>query len=183
MGAWDEMALVGRIARTHGVRGHVIVNLETDFPERRFRAGAVLHVHRNGQVEPLTITRVSFHQGRPILGLDGIDTMTDAERLVGLELRIPSAVLATLPPDTFYRHELIGCAVATVGGMPVGSVVEVQGAVDGSRLVVRAGDEDVLVPLAAEICVRVDPGERIIVIDPPAGLLDLNVTRGTRGRV
>lgn len=180
-GAWDDMALVGRIARTHGIRGHVIVNLETDFPERRFVTGAVLHVQRDGQVEPLTITSVRFHQGRPILGCAGIDTMTEAERTVGLELRIPPAALSVLPPDTFYRHDLIGCAVATVDGMPVGSVVEVQGAVDGSRLVVRAGGEDVLVPLAAEICVRVDPGERKIVIDPPPGLLELNVTRGTRG--
>ena len=112
-GAWDEMALVGRIARTHGIHGHVIVNLETDFPERRFRTGAVLHVQRDGQAEPLTITSVRFHQGRPILGCDGIDTMTEAERIVGLELRIPPAALSALPPDTFYRHDLIGCAVAT----------------------------------------------------------------------
>jgi len=39
---WDEMAVVGRIARPHGIRGQVIVNADTDFPEERFRVGAEL---------------------------------------------------------------------------------------------------------------------------------------------
>src|SRR5262249_53929244 len=56
--SWPEMALVDRIARAHGLRGQVIVNLETDFPEERFQPGAELFVERGGRIEPLTITTV-----------------------------------------------------------------------------------------------------------------------------
>ena len=66
MAGWEEMALVGRIARPHGIRGQVIVNLETDFPEDRFRPGAQLFVRRNGVVEAVTVTTVRFQQERPV---------------------------------------------------------------------------------------------------------------------
>ncbi len=72
---WDEMALVGRIARAHGNRGHVIVDPETDFPDERFRPGSVVHIRRDDGIEPLTIANVRFHRGRPIIGLAGMDTI------------------------------------------------------------------------------------------------------------
>src|SRR5438132_8002244 len=93
---WDEMAVVGRIARAHGIRGQVIVNLETDFPEERFQPGAELFVERGGRVEPITITTVRFQHERPVLGLRGVDTMNDAEALAGLELRVPIDRLTSL---------------------------------------------------------------------------------------
>ena len=62
---WDEMAVVGRIARAHGIRGQVIVNLETDFPETRFRPGAELFTQRGGVVNAMRLTTVRFHRDRP----------------------------------------------------------------------------------------------------------------------
>src|SRR5205823_7197045 len=108
-GFWHEMALVGRIARAHGIRGQVIVNLETDFPEERFQPGAELFIERKGHVEPLTITTVRFHRERPIVGLRGVETVDDAAALAAHELRVPVERLAALPPGTYYRHALIGC--------------------------------------------------------------------------
>src|SRR2546426_7119861 len=92
---WDDMAVVGRIARAHGIRGQVIVNLETDFPEERFRSGATLFVNRHGAVEPLSITSVRFQQNRPVIGLEGVGDMNAASRLAGAELRVPTECLAT----------------------------------------------------------------------------------------
>ncbi len=94
------MARVGRIARAHGHRGQIIVNPDSDFAERRFRAGAEMFVQRDGRVEPLTITSVRFHRGRPILGLAGVATMNEAAALAGLELRVPVEWLEALPPGT-----------------------------------------------------------------------------------
>src|SRR3954470_2405234 len=113
---WEEMAVVGRIARAHGIRGQVIVNLETDFPEERFQPGAELFIERNGCVEALRLTTVRFQHERPVVGIDGVDTMTDAEAFAGQELRVPLDWLAPLPADTFYRHDLIGCRVETASG-------------------------------------------------------------------
>ncbi|HVB37437.1 MAG TPA: PRC-barrel domain-containing protein, partial [Vicinamibacterales bacterium] len=88
---------------------------------------------------------------------------------------VPAADLMPLPDATFYRHDLIGCDVETVGGSPVGTVAAVEGTLEMSRLVVRSARGEVLVPLVAGICVLVDPAARKIVIDPPEGLLDLNI--------
>jgi 16S rRNA processing protein RimM len=176
------MAVVGRIARPHGIRGQVIVNPETDFPGERFHTGAELFVNRSGQAEPITITTVRFHQERPVIGLRGVEDMNAAAGLAGIELRIPIDRLAILPPDTFYRHDLIGCTVETAGGTVVGRVVDVEGTMGGSRLVVTPnGGGEVLVPLAASICTAIDPASKRIVIDPPEGLLELNEGQRAKG--
>jgi len=168
------MALVGRIARAHGIRGQVIVNPETDFPEERFQPGAEVFVERKGSIEPLRITTVRFHRDRPVIGFEGVDTMNDAEALAGYEMRVPVDRLAPLPPHTFYRHDLIGCVVETTSGRQVGSVVDVEGSIGGSRLVIDGASGEILVPLVADICRQVDTVAKRIVIDPPDGLLDLN---------
>ncbi len=168
------MAVVGRIARTHGNKGQVILDSESDFPEQRFQPGSELFVEREGRVVPLTVTAVRFHRGRPIVGISGVDSMNDAERLAGLELRVPMDRLAPLPPGTYFRHDLVGCRVATRSGQAVGVVRRVDGLPGGDQLVVEADGREVLVPLAGGICVAVDLEARRIVIDPPEGLLELN---------
>ena len=177
MAEWDEMAVVARIARAHGIRGQVIVNAETDFPEERFQPGVELFVNRSGRAEPITVTTVRFQRERPVLGLSGIDDMNAATALAGLELRVPVDRLATLPANAFYRHDLVGSIVVTRAGRVVGSVTGVEGTMAGSRLVVSADGGEVLVPLAADICTEIDPAAKRIVIDPPEGLLELNERR------
>ncbi len=172
------MAVVGRIARAHGLQGQVIVNLETDFPNERFRPGAKLFVKRpSGAVESVIVTTVRFQRDRPVIGLSGVGDMNAATAVSGLELRVPAEQLSELPAGTFYRHELIGCVVETVEGVCVGAVSGVEGTMSGSRLVVAGGHGDVLVPLAAEICRTIDVPGRRIVIAPPEGLLELNERR------
>ena len=172
---WDAMAVVGRIARAHGNRGEVIVNLETDFPQERFRPGADVFIERRGVVEALRLTKVRFQHERPVLAIEGVSTMNDAEALAGFELRVPVDRLAALPAGTFYRHELIGCRVETGSGAAVGVVKDVEGTVGLSRLIVDGGPRgEILIPLAAEICTAVDVAGQRIVIEPPDGLLELN---------
>ena len=172
------MVLVGRIARAHGNRGQVIVDPETDFLEERFKAGSIVFVRRGDAVEPLRMTAARFHRGRPIIALEGVDTMDAAEALAGAELRVDVQALQPLPPGTFYQHDLIGCSVETTEGVAIGNVTSVNGTGAGSRLVVeRRGGGEILIPLAEEICVGVHLGARRIVVKLLDGLLDLNVTR------
>ena len=156
----------------------MILNLETDFPQARFFPGAELFVTRGGRVERLTLTSVRFHAGRPVVGVAGVENMDAAEALAGLELRVPADQLASLPAGMFYRHDLVGCRVETRHGDTVGVVREVEGTLDGSRLVVAGENGEVLIPLASEICTAVDPAAKRIVIEPPEGLLELNTRPG-----
>lgn len=168
------MAVVGRIARAHGLRGQVIVNPETDFPDERFQPGAELFIERGGTIETLTVTTARFHRQRPVIGIAGIETMNAANTLAGQELRVPVDRLAVLPPDTFYRHDLIGCAVETRDGRAIGIVRDVEGTLTGSRLVVDGEGGEVLIPLVAPICTAIDPAAKRIIVDPPEGLIEAN---------
>lgn len=174
MGSWDEMVLVGRVARAHGRFGEVIVNAETDFPERRFAPGAVLYTRRDGRDERLTVGAMRLHQGRPLLAFDGVSTMDGAEALAGLELRVPEGELTPLPEGTYYEHALVGCEVVTITGRSLGGVRAVEGTASGARLVIGSGRGEIQIPLAHEICVRIDVAGRRITVDPPEGLIELN---------
>ena len=170
------MVVVGRVARAHGRRGEVVVNPETDFPERRFGQGSILYTAAASGQRALRIEAVRFQGGRPVLAFQGVESMSQAETLAGCELRIPESEQHALPEDVYYEHELVGCEVQTVDGVAVGTVVEVQGVAGASRLLVRKSDSggEVDIPMAEPICVRVDTVGRVVVVDPPPGLLDVN---------
>jgi len=172
----DDTILIGRVARAHGIRGQVIVNADTDFLDQRFREGAELMLVRSG--EPATrrrIATVRFQQGRPVVGFEGIASMSDAERLAGVELRIPASEVGPLPERTFHHHELVGCEVRDIGGALIGQVRAIEGPMERSRLVVESERGEVQIPLADAICVSIDPAARRIVVNPPEGLIELNL--------
>jgi 16S rRNA processing protein RimM len=176
MSDWDDAILIGVIARTHGNKGEVIVNSETDFPEERFQKGARLMSRaRDGSPGTLEVASMRMHQGRPVILFTGIGSMDDAELLAGRELRIAEdAADAGLLNDREYFHrDLIGCAVVTEGGDAVGTVAGVDGDGQATRLVVRGARNELLIPFADEICTVDLRGKRIIV-RPPDGLLELN---------
>ena len=172
---WDAMAAVGRIARAHGIRGQVIVNPDTDFLDERFTPGATLFTMRGGAVVEVKLTTARFQNGRPVIGIAGVETMNDAEAMAGLELRVPVEELTELPAGTVYHHDVIGCQVVTSSGDAVGTVEKVEGTLALSRLVVAGSKGEILIPLATEICRTIDVAGKKIVIDPPEGLLEANL--------
>lgn len=171
-----DRLLIGVVGRTHGIKGSVVVNPETDFPADRFHAGAVLFV---GPLDdpaagvPREVVEARFQSGRPVIRFAGIESMTDAEALAGLALRVPVTAVAPLPEGTYYRHDLVGCQVVDATGAVVGTVKAVEGTLDRSYLIVPRQGGDAMIPLVDGICVRVDVAARRVVIDPPEGLLDL----------
>jgi 16S rRNA processing protein RimM len=187
MADWDDMVLVGIIGRPHGLRGHVVVHPETDFVDERFQVGGTVWTRTPEGERPLTVHAMHVHGGgRVVVGFSGLAAVEDAERLSGCELRVPEDQLHPLADGTYYHHQLVGCLVETATGEQVGQVERVTGGPGGSLLAVTAARGEVLVPLAADICVDVDVAGRRIVIAPPDGLLELNEPgeprkRGSRG--
>jgi 16S rRNA processing protein RimM len=170
-----DLILVGFVARAHGNKGQVIVNPETDFPDERFAAGNVVIVEQAGRSAERRIASVRFHQGRPVIAFEGLASINDAEALAGAALKVPASALAPLPEQTYYRHDLVGCEVRTTDGRVVGTVTGVEGSIERSRLVIAARGGEVMVPMVDAICVRVDPAAKTIVIDPPEGLIEVNI--------
>ena len=176
MSEWDDAILIGVVARTHGNRGEVIVNAETDFPEERFREGAQLMTRRkDGSPATIEVASMRMHQGRPVILFKGVASMDDAELLAGQELRIAGddGDAGLLGEGEYYHRDLIGCAVVTESGESIGEVTSVEGDRSATRLVVRSRRNEVLIPLAEAIC-TVDLKGKRITVRPPEGLLELN---------
>ena len=172
--SWVDMAVVGTVARTHGRKGDVVVNLLTDFPEHRFQVGNTFYTLLNERVLDLCVDHIRFQRGRPVIGFKGVNTMDAADVLRGVELRVPESMLRKLPENVYYSHDLVGCRATTVSGEYIGDVVEVQGPERAQRLIVRHGEQEVDIPLAEDICVQIDTASRCVVVAPPEGLLALN---------
>jgi 16S rRNA processing protein RimM len=173
---WDDAILVGVVARTHGNKGEVAVNPETDFPEERFKQGARLWSRAtDGSLDTLEVATMRMHQGRPLILFKGIGSMSDAELLAGRELRIAEDASDgdLLEEGEYFHRDLIGCAVVTEAGEPVGEVTAVEGDRGNTRLVVKSRRSEVLIPLADEIC-TIDVANKRITVRPPEGLLELN---------
>jgi len=171
---WDDFVLVGRVARTHGRYGEVIVNPETDFPEERFAPGAAVWMLQDGTPVSLEIRSAWMHMGRPVIALAGVETMTDAEALHGIELRVPPDALHPLPAGSYYEHDLVGCTLTTEDGQSLGVVRAIERGGGPPRLVVGHGHDEFQMPLVDAFCVEIDIVGRRIVVRPPAGLIGLN---------
>ena len=173
------MVTVGRIVRPHGHRGSVVVEPETDFPAERFRTGAELFWRRgDDQESPVRVAESRQFRGRWIVTLEGVTTMNEAETLRGIELKVPARALHPLEAGAHYVHDLEGCVVMTPAGESVGRVTGVQFG-SGAPLL-RVADEhggEVLVPMVEGLCREIDTAAKRIVIDPPAGLIELNRKR------
>lgn len=166
--------VVGRIGKAHGLRGEVTVEVRTDDPELRFAPGALLETDplRRG---PLTVASGRVQGGRLVLRFEGIEDRTAAEGLRNT-LLIVEADPEELPddPDEFYDHQLVGLRVVTVAGDEVGTVAEMLHLPTQDLFAVTRPDgREVLIPFVEEIVPGVDLEERTVLVDPPAGLLEL----------
>ena len=165
---------VARLVRAQGNRGEVAAEIETD-DESLFRRCPEVQLWDGAQRrEPARIQETWPHKNRLIFKFDGIDTIEQAERLAGWQVQIPAGERPAAPPGRYYVTDLVGCRVVEArSGRVVGQVegwMET-GAVPLLR-VAGAGGE-VLVPFAASICVEIDPAQRVIRVELPAGLEEL----------
>ena len=165
--------VVARIGRALGVRGDVLIDSRTDEPERRFAVGNRLLVADSDRT--LVIESARDHGSRVCLHFAGIDDRTAAESLTGLLLEVERAP-GERPedPDEYYDDDLLGLAVLTVDGEPVGEVTEVLHLPAQDLFAVRTPDSrEVLIPFVSEIVPEVDLDAGRIMIRPPEGLLEV----------
>ena len=166
--------VVGRVGRPHGTHGEVTVEVRTDDPDRRFAAGTVLPTEP-AHAGPLTVAALRSSGGRLLVHFEGVPDRTAAEALRGTLLLVDvDPDERPEDPEEFYDHQLVGLAVVTVDGSPVGEVADVLHLPGQDVLVVRPGgaDREVLVPFVAALVPEVDLAARRVVVDPPPGLLD-----------
>jgi ribosomal 30S subunit maturation factor RimM len=217
---------LARIVRARGRAGEVAAEILTDFPERLTRLTEVLLFHPaapDAAPRPARLRRAWLHKGQAIFHFEGCDSIADAEKLRGFEVRVPIGERMPLPPGKFYVTDLEGCEVwegreageareteETNAGRKASSVSDdsefpppsnamekppassaslaspasLLGVVRGVQftgeavagtplLVVETTRGELLIPLAEEICTRIDIAARRIEVRLPPGLREL----------
>ena len=170
--AADEWVVVGEIVGVFGVRGEVKVRPLSDFAER-FAVGATLYL--GDDHTPHTITKARLRPGSHVLGLSGIESANDAERLRGRTLYVPADALASPAPDQFFQHDVIGLRVEHINGQPLGVITEVLTMGPYDTYVVRdAQGAERLLPAVKEFIKQVDLAAGVMRVAPIPGLFDDN---------
>ncbi len=171
--ASSELVIIARAVKPRGLKGEIVAELLTDFPERFEDIDEVVLVSPSGERSTKRLEDYWFQNDRVVLKLSGYDDVETAKKLVGFEFAVPESERVPLPADHYYDWELEGCAVK-VGDDSIGQVKSVlkTGGAEILVIVDNSGKER-LIPLAESIVVEVDPARKTIVVDPPEGLLDL----------
>lgn len=173
--AAEELVAVAKAVRTRGLRGEIVAELLTDFPERFDGLERLIAVGTDGSRTTLTLDEHWFQSGRVILKFAGYDSIEESSALIGYEFAVPESERVPLSEDEFYDWELQGCRVETLAGEEVGRVREVlhTGGVEVLAIDNLATGREHLIPLADEICVEINVEQKLIRIDAPEGLLEM----------
>ena len=176
-----EFITLARVVKTQGRHGEVAAEIHSDVPER-FVAGMKLFALPKSQSiqaedarRELEVEDLWPHKGLLVLKFRGVDTMNDAELLIGSELQVPKAERAGLDAGWNYVSDLIGCMVLD-GAREIGRIEDVQfGAGEASLLIVvdRAGKK-FDVPFAEAYLEGVDTAQRQVRMNLPEGMLEIN---------
>jgi 16S rRNA processing protein RimM len=172
-----EFVTIARVSKTQGRHGEVAATLLTDFPElfatrkKLFALGgsAAQGVPRR----KLDLDEHWFHKGMVVLKFAGVDSISEAETLVGSEIQVPRSERAALGNDEFYVSDLMGCMV-TDSGREIGRIKDVQFGSGEAPLLVIEGEKEYLVPFASAYIQKIVLEQKLLEMKLPEGMLELD---------
>jgi 16S rRNA processing protein RimM len=189
--------LVARILRARGNKGEVAAEILTDFPERLTKLREIFLDGPQGEPECVKLRSCWLsqnHRGQAVFHVEGVNSISAAEKLRGRALLLPLEQRVVLPAGQYFVSDLVGCSVfetpatppalasspCSLGEAPalLGTVRDVQfpgEELAGTPLLeVDTSQGEILIPLAEDICTKIDPRARRIDVVLPEGLRDLN---------
>lgn len=182
-----EFITLARVVKTQGRHGEVGAEMHSDVPGR-FAAGMKLFALPGGRAaervagaerlaekrRELEVEDLWPHKGLIVLKFRGVDSMSDAELLIGSELQVPSAERADLEAGWNYVSDLIGCTVLD-HAREIGRIEDVQfGAGEAPLLIVANAGKKFDVPFADAYLEEVDTAQRQVRMNLPEGMLEIN---------
>jgi 16S rRNA processing protein RimM len=155
------------LVRTRGIKGELVAAPLSPDPGR---TREVFIGDSAYQVE-----RFWIHQDQPVFKFRGVDSMTDAEKLVGQLVTIPKEQRLVLPQGEYYQSDLLGATIVDLSGRILGVLDDWQELGGQTLLEVKTpGGGELLIPFTHAICKVVDVDGKRITVDLPEGLEDLN---------
>src|SRR5260370_40959754 len=166
-GGTEDLIVVARVARARGLRGEVVADVYTDFPERFENIDGVIAIAPDGSHRSLQIEEHWFQGHRIVFKFADYDSIDAAKELAGYQLAVPTGERVELLQDQFYEWELAGCRVEGIDRNLFGTVGEVMHT-GGVELLLVANDagRELLVPKAWKICLAMDFRMRLFDVNP-----------------
>jgi 16S rRNA processing protein RimM len=168
----EDLVAIAKIVKARGLRGELVADVLTDFPERFENLEKVVSVCADGKNSELALEKFWFQKDRIVLKFEGFDSVEAAETLRDCEICVRESEAVALEEDEFFDWQLEDCAVETVEGEKIGLVKEVMRTGGTEILVVQNAEKEFLIPFAETICTEVDVENKIIRVDAPEGLLE-----------
>lgn len=162
-----EYLVIGRVVRPHGIKGEVLVAIETDDAQRFAR---LERVFLGDTALPVGVQKVRPHKGGVILSLRGVTTRNQAETLRGQWVKIPASEAIPLAEDEFFVFQIVGLTAVTTTGTVIGQVEDVLFTGANDVYVVRTPEGELLLPAIADVVQHVDLAAGQIVVTIPPGL-------------
>jgi len=168
---------VAKITRTRGIRGEVVAEILTDFPERFSKIKKVRLASESREFRE-ELERFWFQKTRVVLKFKDRDRPHEVEELVGMEVQIPEAERVELPQDTYFDSDLVGCNVYEKN-LRLGRIVGIfKGSGDNPNLVVCTDSRDeFMIPAVKQFVKEVDIDARLIRVELPPGLIEATLDR------
>lgn len=171
---WVTIAVLGK---PRGNRGEITATSLSSHPERFV---SLREVRLFGSAGPdsagsdsMVVERVWDHEGTLIFKFGGVDSISEAEKLRGAEVRVPGAERASIEEGEFYHSDLIGCEVRERGsGRRVGEVTSIEEYGGPALLEIDRGR--LLIPFVRAICTGIHPENRLIEVELPEGLENID---------
>src|SRR5690348_12623425 len=168
-----EFITIAKVSKTQGRLGEVAAALLTNFPERFAERKRLFALQPSGDRRELELKDHWFHKGQVVLKFADVDSIGQAEELIGSEIQIPLEERTALNDDSIYVSDLIGCTVSD-SGREIGTVTDVQFGSGEAPLLVIRGEKEFLVPFAGEYLKEVAPDRKQLRMSLPEGMLELD---------
>jgi 16S rRNA processing protein RimM len=171
--------IVGEIRRPHGVRGEVVVEPQTELPDR-FRPGSELWVTRPGRSTPLRTVRVAAsrpYRDHLLVRFEGMEDRDAVEELRGTRLEAEPVERGDLEEGTFFYYQLQGCRCRDREHGELGEVVDLVEDGGGLLLIVEGERGRLPVPFVRALIAEVDVEGKRIELELPPGLIEACTSR------
>jgi 16S rRNA processing protein RimM len=182
----DPWVLVAHLVRPQGRDGEIIADILTDFPERFSERRHLFLLSSDGKSSrPIELEEHWLHKGRVVMKFAGINSISDADTLRGLDVAIPRDQRAPLEGDSIYIDDLIGCHIIDTGPAnagDIGAISTVDREITSTPLLIvkaKGSKEEILIPFAKAYLRKIDLEQKQIEMNLPEGLLTINAPGGS----
>jgi len=177
----EDAYYLGKIIKPYGIKGEVLVKLDTDEPEN-YEGLESVFLEIGGKLVPFFINDSYLHKSMLLrVDFDDVDSIEKAEELVGRKLFLPLESLPELSGKNFYYHEILGFKATDKKLGPIGLIKSVNDmAAQPYLIILHPGGKEILVPIHNDLIEKVDRSRKEMLLNLPDGLVDVYLQSGGR---